>query len=244
MKYLAAVVAFLVLMLPSFGTCPGLRIDPQPSSRNVRLIALIDGIPHKDVEVDFFDGFFPPGGPGATETKASLTLLTNNKGIATANRLAPGPYRVVARYGDKTEILYLKVSGNAPDENTLFELSLRSPGAPDRRSIMERVSDAEILSPSQRIQSFKILVTNDLLGTVVHETEITVWRQGASGQKPLIKAKSDAKGFFSSALDPGKYIGVFESADHRVLVLVFEIAPDGDARNLEVRIPGAEGMAC
>jgi Carboxypeptidase regulatory-like domain len=219
-----AAFAALSLLWLSGAAEANVRVEAiRKSSQRIRVMALRDGIPVKDVKIDVFVD---------REESPQSSIETDEHGIAVLPLLRPGSYHVSATAsGGFHADLYLEVAKNNR-KTTSFSMQLSSEPSPPP-SLEQRIAAAEERAKSERLQGFTGVV-EDQMGATIGGTKIKIFRRGASGKGPAVEAESDAVGRFSVRLADGTYTAVFMSQGFRPQITAFDLDQKADKRDLRI----------
>jgi hypothetical protein len=100
-------------------------------------------------------------------------------------------------------------------------------------TLEEEVEAAESAPATARLQEFRGVV-EDPSGTGISGTMIEIFQKGSRGHAPLAKTTSDPNGHFAVHLSVGAYTAVIQFIGFDTRILTFEIAEDGDAKDLRI----------
>jgi hypothetical protein len=191
-----------------------------PSSRNVRITAYVNGKPLQGTEVEVFQ----------TEKESLVSLSADDHGVAMLPPLKPGFYSLVAASGeDLVAGLYLHVMENSESKVSVFSMDLRP------TAIAQMLATAARMPVSERVQEFKG-VAEDPSGAGVPGALIEVYPMGSEVKSKRIQLKADENGHFSAPLADGTYTVLVRMQAFRDSFLVFEVARDGQAKELRVSL--------
>jgi 5-hydroxyisourate hydrolase-like protein (transthyretin family) len=234
MKTLSAAAACLFLTGLAFGECVTVKASRttafQSPSQNVRITALLDGKPVKDVRIEVL----------AVANDPRYSLATNEHGVAALPLLSPGRYHVVATAPAKLlgELylaeVYLDVPGHVVNHPSLLAMDLVSASqfwpleAPAVENSGEAAYKLPAISPMQVFQG----VVVDPIGAAMAGVTIRVAPQEDSGESHAVEIKTDEGGRFSASLLPGTYTALVKMQGFRTQKVAFEIAPRADAKDL------------
>jgi 5-hydroxyisourate hydrolase-like protein (transthyretin family) len=195
-------------------------LQPQESSRHVRLTILFEGKPQRGVKVAFYRYELGPG----EETDPRFSLTSNREGNISPPSLPVGHYHVVASTEKNLRAdLYLDVASGKAKKTSAFSMQLlTSPFL----TPSQQFADAEHMPIKDRVKEFSGIVC-DPTGAVVAGTSIEVLRKGTDGRKVVAKLKSGADGRFSIRLADGPYIAFFSTPGFRVAIVPFEVTREG-----------------
>ena len=233
MKTLSAAAACLFLTGLAFGECVTVKASRttafQLLSQDVRITALLDGKPVKDVRIEVL-----------TASDPRYSLVTKERGVAALPLLSPGRYHVVATAAAKLlgELylaeVYLDVPGHVVNHPSLLAMDLVSASqfwpleAPAVENSGEAAYKLPAISPMQVFQG----VVVDPTGAVMAGVTIRVVPEENSGESHAVEIKTDEGGRFSASLLPGTYTALVKLQGFRTQKVAFEIAPRADAKDL------------
>jgi hypothetical protein len=218
MKIVSVAALYLFFAGLAFGECVTIETrKPLPSSGTVRIDAFVDGKPRPDATLEVF----------LTDKERIASLRTDIHGNAVLPPLKPGFYSIFASSGEDLRAeLYLEVLGNAKNEMGAFSLELVS--FPDTQAALRT---AKTMPAGKQIQEFKGVV-EDQSGAAVPKALIWIIRRGDTKDAKAIAIKADDSGHFSSPLSVGTYVVLVQSQGFRSEILVFEIAKNGQPKEL------------
>ncbi len=224
MKTVLFIAGLLLLAGMRTGACSVVEVlNVQPSSQNIRITVLRDGIPVRDVKLEVLMAAEQP----------RLSLSTDKHGVAALPSLPPGRYHIVATSsGGLGADLVLDVSKNKGKKTSSFsmDLSVRPPPPP---TLAQRIATAEGLATSKRMQSFHGIL-EDPSGAGIQGAKIEISQKGSLGKAQVTKVASDTTGHFSAPLANGAYTAVFQVPGFSAQIQVFEIALDGDMKESRI----------
>jgi hypothetical protein len=149
---------------------------------------------------------------------AYWTSSTNKDGIVCPPELPEGKYEIYATSGRRSAELDLEVSkGN---NVTGFELALVLPGS------LQAAIEAPITIWVQQLRG----VVQDASGAVIQKVKIEILRKRSGSEvdeNPVVKIGSNDRGQFSSDLENGAYVAIFEYPGFNVTAFSFEVDPKG-----------------
>jgi hypothetical protein len=199
-------------------------LNVQPSSENVRIKLLHDGKPVRDVKIEVL----------MADEQPRLSLTTNEHGAATLPTLPPGRYHIVATAasGGLGADLVLDVSKSKKKKTSLFSMDLfvRPPPPP---ALADKIAVAEGIGPGERLQEFQGAVS-DPSGAVAQGAKVAIFQRGSLGKAQVARTTSDATGHFSAHLEDGSYTAIFQLPGFSTQIQVFEIAGNGDKKDLQI----------
>ena len=208
------------LLLASLVRAECVTVEPlPPSSRKVRITALLDGKPLPNARLLFFI---------ATEDQPRLSLSTDRHGAAATPRLLPGFYRVFASApGNLHAELNLNVSNSTGQKTKSFVMDLTpiKPAPPDPVVV-------EKTPATQHVQEFSGLVV-DPSGAPIPGAAIEVLRKGSHSES-VVKLKSDKAGRFGAPIAEGTYVAFFQMPGFRTEIVGFKVARDAPIEALRV----------
>lgn len=198
-------------------------LNVQPSSQNIRITVLHDGIPVRDVKLEVL----------MADEQPRLSVSTDKHGAAALPSLPPGRYHIVATSsGGLGADLVLDVSKNRGKKISSFSMDLfvRPPPPP---TLAQRIATAEGQATSKRIQSFHGIL-EDPSGAGIQRAKIEIFQKGSFGKAQVMKVASDATGHFSAPLANGAYTAVFQVPGFSTQIQVFEIELEGDIKESRI----------
>jgi protocatechuate 3,4-dioxygenase beta subunit len=201
-------------------------LQPQLSSKKVQITVFADGKPsqHAAVEVDLI----------ANGKETLVSLFTDDYGVVKLPRLKPGNYSIGATSADalQSNFLLLHVLDHAGGKETVFSLQLQ----PTFTSAAEpTLVGAAKMPASERIQAFKGIV-EDVTGAGVPGALIEIFPRNSGDSTKIVRFKTDGSGHFSATLASGTYTAIVRAPGFRDWRLVFEIARDGEAKELHAQV--------
>jgi hypothetical protein len=224
MKRVLIIAGLLLLAGMGTGACSVVEVlNVQPSSQNIRITVLRDGITVRDVKLEVL----------MADEQLRLSVSTDKHGTAALPSLPPGRYHIVATSsGGLGADLVLDVSKNRGKKTSLFsmDLSVRPPPPP---TLAQRIATAEGLATSKRMQSFHGIL-EDLSGAGIQGAKVEIFQKGSLGKAQVTKVASDATGHFSAPLADGAYTVIFQVPGFSTQIQVFEIALDGDMKESRI----------
>jgi hypothetical protein len=193
------------------------------SSREVRVLAYVNGKPVKDATVEvFYLG------------KDFFSLRSDEQGSVILPPLFPGYYyslTITSGNGWRSEE-HVYVLNDASSEATTVSFELK----PAVFQTQEELNAAaRKVAVSERVQSFKGTVI-DVSGAAIPGTVIWVFSKDFQGKNTAISLVADEDGSFSSALADGAYTVVVQSVGFRSRVVGLEIARDEKVKELKLRL--------
>ena len=208
----------------SFGECVEVTARKAlPSSGNVRVAVFLEGRPRAGATVEVF----------LTDKEHGASLRTDIHGVAVLPQLKPGFYSILASSGEDFHAdLNLQVPENPKATASAFSMELLPFAFPDTQSALRT---AETMPVTEKLQEFKGVV-EDQSGAVVPKALIRIIRRGDANNEKSTKIKADESGHFSSPLPDGIYVVLVQAQGFRKEILVFEIASDGQAKELHAHL--------
>jgi 5-hydroxyisourate hydrolase-like protein (transthyretin family) len=195
-------------------------LQPQESSRHVRITILFEGKPQRGVKVEFYRYELGPG----EETDPRFSLSSNKKGNTSPTSLPVGHYHVVATTEKNLRAdLYLDVTSGKPKKTSAFSMQLL---ANPFLTPSQQWAAAEHMPIKNRVQEFSGIVY-DPSGAVVPGTSIEIVRKRTGNKEVVAKLKSSADGRFSTRFTDGPYIAVFSTPGFRTAIVAFEVTKEG-----------------
>ena len=198
----------------AYGECVVVS-GPQLSSANIRVVALVDGKPAKDVQVSVF--LFV-----GAHSEALYTLVTDDKGVAVPPELAPGTYHIEASTWRATPYdLDIIVPMDGRVTPIAYSMNMQSDTSLRKMSMNLKAG----MVPSTVLGKFSGVVY-DPSGASVSGATVEVWRMNADGQ--LIAAQgrvnTGSDGKFSLDLADGPYFAIFREPGFRRKIVGFKVA--------------------
>jgi hypothetical protein len=200
------------------------------SARSVRITAVQDGKPLANVRLSFnFQDDLTQIQSRLAANNSKLVLTTDKHGNAMAPDLAAGKYQVTA-IGPEHEYaeLYLQVADSKAKETSSFLIKVPPTFPP------EKAPDVQNAPIQEHIREFRGRVI-DPSGGFVPGALVQVYRQD-SPSEPMAKIKANDDGTFAAVLAPGKYVVFVSSEGFFKNAAGFEIAPEGEAKDLLVAL--------
>ncbi len=192
-----------------------------PSSDRIRITALLNGNPQKNVELDLF----------ATTGVPRFSLSTKDDGVAELPQLPPGKYRVFAGALDKLRAaLFLEVTMSAGGETSSFSMNL-TVGSDQPQATQSMLAISEKNLCEEKFREFKGLLL-DPQGSRVSGAKIEVFQFGFLERGPVVEIKAASDGSFSASLADGRYLAIFTMPGFRTELLVFEVAKKENSKDL------------
>jgi hypothetical protein len=200
-------------------------VQYQASGRNVRLTLKSNGKGTADVKISVL----------TADDQLLCSLSSRDRTVVFLPPLAPGKYHIAA--SDKSDLradLYLIVSAKAGDKPNEFmmQLTVKSPPPP---SFEELLSIAEKLPASETLGKF-VGTVRDPSGASVRGCQVQIFEKGFRDKQHTVNLISDDQGHFSATLADGNYTAVFSIAGFRIRLLHFEILPEGNRKEVTVRL--------
>jgi len=192
-------------------------------SPDVRIVVTSKGKGVRGANVDFYQTEYVPGRPGNQRLVLRVSLLTNEYGMTTPNRLALGDYEVKASHDEDTsEPVWLHVFEEGG--NSTAEIRLNSEEVPK--------IPADLPAGAQ-LRSFNGTVT-DMTEAVIPGARIRVVKR-VKGYPDVMHVKADASGRFSGELQQGSYIAIFFARGFHTELVPFVVTKQGSG-NLRVQL--------
>ena len=222
MKTIPVLIASLFFSFFANAECTTVRsVNPQPSFRNVSIIAFMNGKQAQAATVSI-----------RLAGKDLFSLRTDDHGVATFPPLQPGFYSVVATSGDNLRSeMFLHVSDSANKTST-FGMDLVPPLFPAKESVL---AASRKMPVSVRIPTLKGIV-QDQSGAAVVGALVQVFPKESGEKLATIELKTDENGKFSAPLGDGTYIVLVQSLGFKIGAVIFEIARNGEAKPLQVTL--------
>jgi hypothetical protein len=217
MKALAPALGCLLIAAKAAIACSVVEVvETVPSSPNVRLTVLKDGIPQQNVTV-----------VATLQTngqKVGPALTTDAHGAAELRNLAPGTYCVTATADPRLGAdLCLGVSNGHGRKRSEFSLKL-APLPPPPPTLAEQLENAAKAPPQVRAREFEGIVT-DIAGAAIPRAGVVVYVHSSEKKPNLIRLEADEEGRFSVPLNPGSYTAAFQSPGFATRFVGFAIGP-------------------
>jgi Carboxypeptidase regulatory-like domain len=191
------------------------------SSREVRVLASVNGKPVKDATVEVFHLGMD-----------LLSLRSDEQGSVILPPLFPGyDYSLIITADNgwrSEEHLYVLNDGSREATTVSFELE---PTVSQTQGKLNAA--AKKVAVSERVQFFKGTVI-DPQGTEIPGTVIWVFSKDIDGKNTALSLVSDEHGSFSSVLPDGTYTVVFQSNGFRSRVVGLEISRDEKVKELKI----------
>ncbi len=224
MKLPSIILFSFLLAMTANGKCSVVEvISPQPSTQRVKILTLHNGIALKNVKIEVFDRFDSSAHP-------TRVLQTNKRGIAKVRLSPSGHYRVSASTDSGLHAdLYLDVAKGTNESLFPLDLDLGQPLVPTFQNMIAVAENGA----SARTQQFAGVVV-DPAGALIKRARIQVFKKGSGGKNVLTSLESDEQGHFSSFLRAGSYTAVFMSPGFKTHIIVIEVSPDANERDLQV----------
>lgn len=215
MRVPAAVLGCLLIAAKAAIACNVVEVvETLPSSPNVRLTVLKDGIPQQNVKL-----------VATLQTngqKVGPALTTDTHGAAELLDLAPGTYCITATADARlgADLCLLVSKGHVP-ERSEFSLKL-APLPPPPPTLAEQLENAAKSPPQVRARRFEGIVT-DMVGAPIPRAGVVVYVRSSEKKPNLIRLETDEEGRFSVPLNPGSYAAAFQSPGFATRFVGFEI---------------------
>jgi hypothetical protein len=192
-------------------------VETRPSSPNVRLTVLKDGIPQQNATLVVTLQM--------NAQQVGPALRTGSRGTAELRNLAPGTYCVTVtadpRLGTDLCLDVLKAHDRKRSD---FSLKL-APLPPPPPTLAEQLEEAAKSPPQIRARQFQGVVT-DVVGASIRGAGVVVYVPRSGETPSLIRLEADEDGRFSMPLNPGRYAAAFQSSGFKTRFVSFEIGPD------------------
>lgn len=218
MRVLAPVLGCLLIGAKATFACSVVEVvETRPSSPNVRLTVLRDGIPQGNATlVVRLQSDAQQLGPA---------LKTDKRGNAELRDLAPDTYCFTAAADPRLGAsLCLVVSGSQDRKRSEFSLKLL-PLPPPPPTLTEQLEQTSKSPLRVRAKKFEGIVT-DVTGASIPHAEIVVYVPRSGTELNLTRLAADEAGHFSLPLGPGSYAVAFQSPGFRTRFMGFVIGPD------------------
>jgi hypothetical protein len=218
MRVLAPLLNCLLIAAKATLACTVVEVvETHPSSPNVRLTVLRDGIPQGDATL------VVRLQSNAQEVGPPLT--TDKRGNAELRNMAPGTYCVTAAADPRLGAsLCLVVSKGQDGKRSEFSLKLL-PLPPPPPTLAEQLEQTSKSPLQVRARKFEGTVT-DVTGASIPHVRIVVYVPRSGTELNLIKLEADEEGRFSLPLSPGSYAVAFQSPGFRTRFVGFAIGPE------------------
>jgi hypothetical protein len=228
MRALATALGCLAIAAEATIACSVVEVlDTHPSSPNVRLTVLKDGIPQQNATL------VVTLQTNAQEVGPALT--TDARGSAELRNLAPGTYCITATADSKLGAVLCLVVSNAHDrKRSEFSLKL-VPLPPTPPTLAEQLEQVAKSSPQVRAREFEGIVT-DVTGAHIPRAGVVVYVHRSEKKSNLIRLEADAEGRFSVPLNPGSYAAAFQSPGFKTRLVVFEIGPEESQKSVSITL--------
>jgi hypothetical protein len=236
MKTLLAAAACLTLGPLVFGHCvtvtPSVPLAFQVSP-NIVITASLDGKGARAARIEVLTAINEP----------RFSLVADERGVTALPVLPPGSYHIVAvTLAQPHEELYLAelafdVSQNLVNGASFLTMDLISANRfwpmdlPVDESSAPRGKPLAI-GAVQRFQGSVI----DPAGSIIAGAAIRVFREESSGHVLVTEIRVDESGHFSGPLGPGVYTASVKMLGFRTRMIIFEIAPHVEAKDLEISL--------
>jgi hypothetical protein len=227
MKRMAIVLGYLLWVGLPLGRCAVVEVlDLKPSSQHVRIRVLQDSNPVPNVALVVAE---------VADGQPRFSLVSDSHGVAKLPVLFPGNYCIRASATPTLRAdLCLAVSKRFGKKTSEFSMDLLVK-APLPPTLEEKVETAENAPVTARLQEFLGVVV-DPSGTGILGTMIEIFHKGSRGHGQVAKTTSGPNGHFAVHLPVGAYTAVIEFSGFDTRILTFEIAEDGDAKDLGIRL--------
>jgi hypothetical protein len=222
MKTILVLIASLFFSVLANAECTAVSpVNPQPSFKNVSIIAFVSGKPVQAATVAIL-----------LVGKELFSLRTDDHGVVTFPPLQPGFYSLVATSGDNLRSeMFLHVS-DSEDKTSTFAMDLVAPQFPAKEQVLAATRRMPV---SVRIQALKGIV-QDQSGAAVAGAVVQVFPKEFGEKLATIELKTDENGKFSPPLGDGTYVVLVESQGFKIGAVIFEIARNGEAKPLQVTL--------
>jgi hypothetical protein len=192
-------------------------VETRPSSPNVRLTVLKDGIPQQNATLVVTLQM--------NAQQVGPALRTGSRGTAELRNLAPGTYCVTVTADPRLGAdLCLDVLKAHDRKRSDFSLKL-APLPPPPPTLAEQLEEAAKSPPQIRARQFQGVVT-DVVGASIRGAGVVVYVPRSGETPSLIRLEADEDGRFSMPLNPGRYAAAFQSSGFKTRFVSFEIGPD------------------
>ena len=229
MKSLAVAIYCIVLSAGARSSVKVERIVPRECTQFVRIAVMLDGKPVSGASVLVRRGFNP-------EEEARSFVSTNDDGMASLSKLAPGNYRVdVSFNGIRSAIfeepvttdLFLHVAPKS-DLSTV-PIDLAKPARELWRADEEfskQLDAAAYLPAQERIRTFQETIV-DPTGAKVASAKSWIVQKGTLAWHVVLQGTSDANGQLAGHLREGRYIAICSVPGFRTALESFEVRQNG-----------------
>jgi hypothetical protein len=225
MKRMAIVLGYLLWVGLPLGRCAVVEVlDLKPSSQHVRIRVLQDSKPVPNVAIVV---------SGVADGQPHFSVVTDSHGAAKLPTLLPGNYCIEASASPTLRAdLCLAVSRRFGGKTSSFSMDLlvKPPLPPTLEESVETTENAPVTA---RLQEFRGVVV-DPSGTGISGTVIQIFHKGSRGHGQVAKTTSEPDGHFAVHLPMGAYTAVIQFFGFDTRILTFEIAENGDAKDLRI----------
>ena len=222
MKTIAVLFASLFFSVFANAECTTVSsVTPQPSFRNVSIIAFVNGKPIQAATVAIL-----------LVGKELFSLRTDAHGVVTFPPLQPGFYSVVATSGDNLRSEMLLHVSDSESKTSTFGMDLVAPQFPAKEPVL---AASRKMPVSVRIQMLKGIV-QDQSGAAVQGAVVQVFHKESGEKLATIELKTDENGKFLAPLSDGTYVVLVESQGFKIGTAIFEIARTGEAKPLQITL--------
>jgi hypothetical protein len=228
-------ICYIVLSPTARSSVQVTKVVPHECTQFVRIAVMLDGKPVSSASVSVRRGFAP-------DEKASSFMSTNDDGIASLPKLAPGDYRVdVSFNGIRSAIfnepvttdLFLHVA--ARSDLSTASIDLAKPARELWRADEEfykQLYAVAYLPAHDRIRTFQETIV-DPTGAKVSSAKTWIVQMGTQAWEVVFQGTSDANGQLAGHLREGRYIAICSMPGFRTAIASFEVKNDGSG---ELRI--------
>jgi hypothetical protein len=218
MRILAPVLGCLLIAAKATLACSVVEVvETHPSSPNVRLTVLKDGIPHGNATLVVR--------LQASAQQVGPPLKTDNRGNAELRNLTPGTYCVTAAADPRLgAVLCLVVSKGNDRKRSEFTLKLVPLPLPPP-TLAEQLAEAAKSPPQARARKFEGIVT-DVTGASIPRARIVVYVSRSGKEPTVVSLEADDAGRFYVSLSQGNYTAAFQSPGFKTRLMSFAIGPD------------------
>ena len=230
MKSLAIAICCILFSSAARSSVKVERIVPHECTQLLRIAVTLDGKPLGGVKLAFHKGFDADG------NTPLFILSTNDDGIASAPKLAPGNYRIDASFNGIRSVVLDEAAATslllhvAPRlEISTVPIDLTKPARELWRAnkmFDEQLEVAAGLPVHDRIRTFQGTIV-DPTGAKIASAKTWVVQRTFQGWGVALPAMSDANGEFSGQLNNGSYIAICSSPGFRTAISPFEVARNG-----------------
>lgn len=239
MKSLAIAICCIILSIATRASVKVEKTAPRECSQFLRIAVMFDGHPLRGAEVSLNLGFNP---------NAPSFISTNDNGIASVPKLAPGTYRVDISFNGIRSMIFdepvtttLFVHVTPRTDISTFSVDLGKPARElwhaDEAFVKQLDADG-FLPVHSRIRTFQETIL-DPTGERVASARTWVVRKTIPRWVVVFQGTSDANGHLSGQLPDGFYMAICSLPGFRTAIVPFEVRQDGSGE-LRVTLQIAE----